>query len=209
MQFWFITICLLACVCVLISERVNSRLGKWLSKPVAATAFIALALSNGALDSNYGMWILTGLGFSWFGDLLLIQKESKRFFLIGIGSFLLAHLAYSVAFLGQGFNLPVFLLASVMAVLFSWWLYRWLSAALQGLFVILVPAYIGVIMLMLVLACSALATGMQWLPVVGALLFALSDISVARDRFICQSFSNRLWGLPMYFIAQLLLAASV
>jgi len=32
---------------------------------------------------------------------------------------------------------------------------------------------------------------------------------VARQRFVAKSFSNKLWGLPLYFGAQLLLAASV
>jgi hypothetical protein len=37
----------------------------------------------------------------------------------------------------------------------------------------------------------------------------LSDLSVARDRFVAPGFVNRAWGLPTYFAAQLLLAASV
>ena len=43
----------------------------------------------------------------------------------------------------------------------------------------------------------------------GALAFYLSDLSVARDRFIREAFVNRLWGLPLYYGAQLLLAATV
>jgi hypothetical protein len=40
-------------------------------------------------------------------------------------------------------------------------------------------------------------------------MFALSDISVARDRFVSKAFANRAWGLPMYFAAQLILASTV
>jgi hypothetical protein len=43
----------------------------------------------------------------------------------------------------------------------------------------------------------------------GAVLFALSDVFVARDRFVHSGFANRQWGLPLYFLAQLILAASV
>ena len=39
--------------------------------------------------------------------------------------------------------------------------------------------------------------------------FALSDVSVARDRFGRESFLNRLWGLPLYYGAQCLFAVSV
>ena len=45
--------------------------------------------------------------------------------------------------------------------------------------------------------------------VAGAVLFAVSDISVARDQFVRPAFINRLWGLPLYYAAQLLLAGSV
>lgn len=43
----------------------------------------------------------------------------------------------------------------------------------------------------------------------GALLFYLSDIFVARDRFLKTSFLNRLVGLPIYYAGQFLLAFSV
>jgi len=31
----------------------------------------------------------------------------------------------------------------------------------------------------------------------------VSDLSVARDRFVSRSFSNRAWGLPLYYAAQI------
>ena len=43
----------------------------------------------------------------------------------------------------------------------------------------------------------------------GALLFFASDLSVARDVFVHRTFVNRLWGLPLYYAAQLCLAATV
>ena len=39
--------------------------------------------------------------------------------------------------------------------------------------------------------------------------FALSDLSVARDRFVRPGFANAAWGLPLYFAAQLVIASSV
>jgi uncharacterized membrane protein YhhN len=43
----------------------------------------------------------------------------------------------------------------------------------------------------------------------GSVLFFVSDISVARERFIKPSFRNQLWGPPCYFSAQFLLAFSI
>ena len=45
-----------------------------------------------------------------------------------------------------------------------------------------------------------------FLHVVGALGFFLSDLAVARERFVAKGFTNKLWGLPLYYGAQLLLA---
>ena len=60
----------------------------------------------------------------------------------------------------------------------------------------------------------ALAVGLStasgaWIYGVGALAFAASDLSVARDRFVASSLVNKAWGLPVYYVAQLLLAWSV
>ena len=44
---------------------------------------------------------------------------------------------------------------------------------------------------------------------VAVVLFAGSDVAVARQRFIVQSFANKAWGLPTYYAAQLLLALSI
>jgi uncharacterized membrane protein YhhN len=53
------------------------------------------------------------------------------------------------------------------------------------------------------------ATPTRWEVAAGALLFAASDLAVARDRFVRPALRNKLWGLPAYFAAQLLLAASL
>jgi len=42
----------------------------------------------------------------------------------------------------------------------------------------------------------------------GAVLFWLSDLAVARDRFVRPGFVNPLVGLPLYYAAQLLLASA-
>jgi len=43
----------------------------------------------------------------------------------------------------------------------------------------------------------------------GAACFYMSDILVARDRFLSNEFFNRLVGLPLYYLGQFLIAFSV
>jgi hypothetical protein len=50
--------------------------------------------------------------------------------------------------------------------------------------------------------------GNAWITV-GAVMFYLSDLAVARDRFVAPGFTNRVWGLPLYYGAQLILALTV
>jgi hypothetical protein len=44
---------------------------------------------------------------------------------------------------------------------------------------------------------------------VGATAFYLSDVFVAREQFVAKAVANRMWGLPLYYLAQVLLAWSV
>lgn len=204
-----IVVCALACAALLVSERAGSRTGVWLSKPLAAAGFVGVGLSLGPFESAYGRWILLGLCLSWWGDVLLIPKDRPKVFLLGIGSFLTAHLAYCAAFLGAGTSLVGLLLTASFALPAAFWLMRWLRPSLSGVFVHAVPVYGAVIAAMLVLAGSSSVALARPDLLVGAALFAVSDISVARDRFVEKSFINGAWGLPTYFAAQVVLALSI
>jgi len=61
---------------------------------------------------------------------------------------------------------------------------------------------------MISVAIGATGASGRGLLAVGALLFGASDLFVARERFIEPGFRNRLFGLPLYYAGQLLLALS-
>lgn len=178
-------------------------------KLTASTGFIIVALGAGASDSAYGTWILVGLGLSWIGDAALLGR-SDRTFLLGLGSFLLGHLAYVMAFLTTDLD------PTVPALLFG---LAWLVVVIQiarrllphvtGRMLTPVIAYITVISVMVVLAGPAGAGRGSLLIPLGAVAFAVSDIAVARERFVRRDVTNRMWGLPLYYVGQLLLAMSV
>ena len=70
-------------------------------------------------------------------------------------------------------------------------------------------AYVAVISLMTALAGGAAMGNAPWPVPVGAVLFYLSDVFVARDRFVTPSPLNERIGLPLYYAAQLALAFSI
>lgn len=194
---------------LLVFEARDSRTGIWLSKPLAAAGFVACALGFGALESDYGIKILIGLCLSWVGDVLLISGGRGRSFLLGIVSFFLAHCAYIAAFLGLAPDWETTAIAAaVVAILLAFFM-RWVWPFLEGAFRWAVLAYVIVIGIMVAVAAGASASTGNPALFAGAVLFALSDVFVARERFVQAGYVNRKWGLPLYFLAQLVLAASV
>lgn len=184
--------------------------GRWASvwKPLASCGFLGLAIAAGAMESTYGRVMLAALAMAWVGDVLLISRE-RGGFLAGLAFFLLAHLTYAGAFVVRGpswaWVAAALVLLAVPYFLTDRWLSPHLKASLRGL----VRTYMGAISCMLALACGLLAAGHNPVIFAGAFAFYLSDLAVARDRFVRESFVNRLWGLPLYYAAQLLLAWSV
>ena len=203
-----IGVCLAACIALVWAEYRDWPRGKALFKSVASTAFVVLALQLGAAATPYGKLILLALGLSWVGDVLLLSSRDRPF-LLGIGSFLLAHVVFAVAFAqrpisteGLSYGL---VLMGVVGVAVVAWLWRHLT----GFYRAAVGAYVVAIVAMCSVAIAVSAASGAWLLAGGALAFAVSDISVARDRFVARGFVNRAWGLPLYYVAQLVLAWSV
>jgi uncharacterized membrane protein YhhN len=193
---------------LLVAEYRQSSRFVYLFKPLASTGFIGVALAGGAMTTDYGRIVLLGLCLSWFGDFFLMFRRSALF-LSGLVSFLGAHVVYSTAFVIRGSDTIWTTAALVILMVPALIIARWLRPHLDENMKKPVWAYITVITIMLSFAFGVQGTGRHLLILAGALAFYLSDISVARDRFVHRRFINRLWGLPLYYGAQLLLAMSV
>jgi uncharacterized membrane protein YhhN len=208
-MFPFVVWTSLAVAALLSAEYTGSQTGKWIAKPIASTGFVAAALAMGAASTSYGSWILAGLALSWLGDVLLIPTDRPAVFQAGVLSFLLGHVAYACAFVALGLA-PIWLIAA--AVLFGAigaGLFDWLRPYVPAGMKAAAYAYMAVISVMVILAAAATGRTGYGEIFVGAFAFYLSDISVARDRFMESAFFNRLWGLPLYFVGQLILASTV
>lgn len=202
----WITVVAVAALLVAVSR--GSRPGEWLLKPLASTGFVLAALQWGALGSGYGRAVLAALCLSWWGDVLLIPR-SQTSFLLGLGAFLLGHVGYAVAFVVRGVSWGAAALTALVALGPLWVIARWLLPKVPREMKGPVMAYMAVITAMVSLSVGTVAAYGHGLIAVGALAFYLSDLSVARDRFVAPGFDNKLWGWPLYFGAQLVLAATV
>ena len=159
------------------------------------------------------LWFGLGLLFSMAGDIFLMLPKEQ--FILGLVSFLLAHLAYLVGFNQSAspvnlVSLLLVLLVGITAVQ----LYRRLAGGLQasGHVELKLPvlAYSAVISLMLVSALITLvrpewAEGSALLASGGALLFFLSDSFLGWNKFVAPLPYGKLRVIMTYHLGQILI----
>jgi uncharacterized membrane protein YhhN len=206
--------CAFACLVLVYAEyRGHARL-RIASKLLASAAFVALA-APAWNDSPFACWMIVGLVFGAIGDAALLGR-GRRWFLAGLVAFLVGHVAYVGGFAlliaperwlgaaGWPVVLPIAVGGVALAVLWN----------RLGALRIPVIVYVLVIVAMVIGALAvyradALPDPARTRLLVGATLFFLSDLAVARDRFVGRAFSNKLWGLPAYYAGQLAIAWSI
>ena len=200
--------CLVAVAGLLLAERLAWPVARTVFKLGASSAFVPVALSLGARGSGYGRWVLAALALGWVGDAALLSRRRDAF-LAGLGAFLVAHVCYAVAFVSGAFSLGAFGVALAPALGVGVVIGRWLWPHLGAGYRKPVAAYVAAILVMCAAAAGYGAETGLWRVLLGAVLFAASDVAVARERFVARSFANKAWGLPAYYVAQLVLAWSV
>lgn len=178
-----------------------------IAKIIASSGFIAVSIRSGAASSTYGRLILAGLAFSWCGDMFLIGP-SRTAFLSGLVAFLLAHVAYVAAFVTHGYERRWVFMATVPVTVIAIGVFSWLAPHTPASLTVPVRAYVTVISLMVIFAIGTRGRGGSLLIVAGAVLFFLSDLSVAALRLVQTDYPTYLIGLPLYYAGQVCLALS-
>ena len=184
----------------------------YIFKPVSTLLVIAVALLSllePGQNNTYMAGVTTGLLLSLGGDIALMFQEKRRAFIIGLGLFLLAHIAYTVAFTLLGvFSARDFLSAGILlgVGVGFYLLIRPNLGTMQGP----VIAYMVVISVMVNRAGSALMSpvygaGQAFMILTGAILFYISDMILAANRFWKSWKYNRI-SLAFYYSGQLLIA---
>ncbi len=212
MVFWIPIPFLIVTVTVTVWAALHGRQQQvYLFKPLSTLLVIAVALLSLATpgaQSRYTLAIAAGLVLSLGGDVALMFP-SRRAFIIGLALFLLAHVVYILAFtLPNGFH-PTDLITGAVLLAVAAACYSYLKpglGAMKGPVLI----YILVICFMVHRALSlffgdAFTPAQAWLASGGAILFLLSDLILAINRFHHPLKRERL-GLLAYYAGQLLIA---
>lgn len=201
----------LLCALLLHEKRADSS-GRVFIKAPLSCLFIVSAVVQPHPVPAYYVLLLPGLLFCLGGDVFLALPQ-KRMFLFGLVSFLIGHVFYAFAFFHVLEMSTMAWMGSAVFFLVSLRIYFWLAPHLDNMKVP-VMVYIAVITLMIITAWALLCDARLPLPAriqifSGAFLFYVSDLFVARNRFLKKEFFNRLAGLPLYYAGQFLLAFSV
>jgi len=204
----WIAITLVALAALFVTRWVGWHFAAGASKLTASTAFILTAYAGGALSTPYGKRILGCLAFSWWGDAFLIGSDSN-WFLLGLISFLCAHILYCLAFFSHGTRSQWTYAGLVGIGLLTSFIMAWMLPRVPAELQIPVIIYVAVITVMSGLAIGTFGAGGTASIAIGALMFYVSDIAVAIEAFVTPGGLAYLWGLPLYYGGQLFLAASV
>jgi uncharacterized membrane protein YhhN len=175
-------------------------------KPLATLVVIGHALQRGHDTPMVRRWVLAGLVLSLCGDVALLWPGQG--FLPGLVSFLLAHLAYLVAFTRvQRLAAwpPAFLVYAAVAAIILWLLWPGVPAPLQ----IPVLAYVACLGAMAAQAAVLWRRGAARGAVLalGGALFMASDALLATNKFAGPLPLAGLWILASYWSAQWCIAS--
>ncbi|MGD8343990.1 MAG: lysoplasmalogenase [Desulfobacterales bacterium] len=197
---------------LLYCEKNELQAAKLSVKTILSTLFILTVAIQSRPVPTYFLFLLIGMLFCLGGDVFLALPHSGMF-LWGLVSFLVGHLFYVTAF-GYAAGINRWTLTGLfVSLIASGGVYLWLRPHL-GAMKMAVICYMVVISAMATGAWSMLGadhlrlTG-RMLACAGALSFYISDVFVARQRFVKSAFLNRLVGLPLYYGGQFMLAFSV
>lgn len=213
---WLILAIIAAIVETIAVQKKNNRL-EIFAKPLAMVFLFLWLLSETGLQGT-ALWFGLGILFSLVGDILLVSS-SERMFMLGLVSFLLAHISYLIGFRDQLFNVTTWSVILFFVIYLNGTrLLRHIvnSMRTKGENTLVFPVIIYglLISLMLYAAMSTLfdttwSSGAALLVSAGALLFYLSDLILAWMKFVNPINNGRLLNIVAYYLGQIGLIAGV
>lgn len=193
----------------IVTDYKGPRWATYIFKPGTMLIIIAMLWSFPVVDESYRWWLTAGLFASLVGDCFLMLPTKPL--LPGLGSFLVAHIIYVVAFATRA---PIewsfwLLLTGIFLVV---WLAGMGAFMLNKLGKLLIPgpvylvALAGMVFFASNVASQELVNGQ--LLLVGAVFFLVSDSALAFNRIYQPYRAAQFLILSTYYVAQYFIAAS-
>lgn len=196
----------------------DAKRPEYIFKPATLLGVIALTvvILQTRHDAWQGQWFLVGFVFSLLGDIFLMLPN-PRWFMFGLGAFLLAHVCYIVGLnpsAPPALALALLIPCGLVIGFFERRVIQSLRAAHHSSLTVPVIAY-GLAMLLMVFSAWATLFRAEWndtrraCVIVGATLFLVSDAMLAWNRFVKPFAAAKLAVIVTYHLGQIALALSL
>lgn len=200
-----------------------SRMGDWqwleyIVKPLLMPVLAVLYWKNIQRPfSLVNKGILVALFFSWLGDIfLMFQGQQALFFMLGLGAFLIAHIAYIISFFNtnrprKASELKKNPWLAIPFIIYGFGFVYYLKDNLGDM---LIPVTIYAIAictmaLMAVYRYGKVPYTSYQLVFSGALFFVLSDSLIALNKFSFPIYWSGVWIMTTYCLAQYLIVVGM
>lgn len=210
---WIVAVAGLASVAIAGAVWPELRGLHYAFKPLATLLIAAMVWRSPGDKDRYRRAVLTGLLLSTLGDVFLmlpLMPQGPDWFVFGLASFLLAHVAYLFAFCGRAklfTKLWPFALYALVALAVSAVLHPHLPEPLQwpvAIYVLLLSAMAAQAVAVWSRLRDRASAAAAW----GGAFFVASDATLALDRFVAPFPEAVVIVLATYWIAQLLIGLS-
>ena len=181
---------------------------EWFTKPVVTAGLIVAVALADAADPAQQRWFLVALAFCLFGDLALMWQP--ELFRSGLVSFLVGHSVFVAGFAARNEPAPTWSIVAgglVLIACLAVGIRRLLPAVRRSVPKLFGPvlAYVAVIAVMAVASWR----GGHWAAPIGAATFAVSDLTLADNKFVTPRRWSPVAVMVTYHLALALLVVSL
>jgi uncharacterized membrane protein YhhN len=165
-----------------IAVTAANKAAEYVCKPAATSLLLAAAAVLSPEDSGQRTAFVVALALSLIGDVALMVPGDRL--VVGLGAFLLGHVAYIVGFtMLDGDTSDYAIAGAAVAVIALILGTRIVRALLRGGHRELVGPVVAYVLAIGVMVTCAIAVGNAW-AIAGAVLFFTSDALIAEQRFV-------------------------
>ena len=191
-----------------IAVHLKIKVLEYVAKPLTMVVLIGAVLAMDTPNGSARSYFLAALFFSMIGDIFLMLPDREKWFVFGLGSFLIGHLAYIPGLWLLGISIVPLGIGLVIVLV---------AIATLGMHIVKgvrekepklgppVALYMSVISVMV---ASAIGTG-RAIAIVGAVLFYCSDALIAWNGFLKELRWGPLAIIVTYHLAQIGLALAL
>ncbi len=191
-----------------VAVQLQNKPLEYVAKPLTMVVLIAAVLAMNPVSTTARAFFVAALVFSMIGDIFLMLPDREKWFVFGLGSFLLGHLAYIPGLALLGLSIPELGLGLLVVAVAIGLIGVRIVAGVRSSepkLVMPVTVYMSVISLMV---ATAIGTG-RLVAIVGAGLFFCSDALIAWNGFIKEHRWGKLAIIVTYHLGQIGLALSL